>query len=422
MISTASSHSCVSSYAAYTSSSKSKIRETRTPSKQPSVLIFEQSSLSKTCLVVNSQRHRDRSVASLETRTMPTSKDLTKSHSTKSLTLPTTTMQQPKSRTLDHVTISHITRCPSNLAASSNRQLSSRTKANQTKENLEKKQYSHSTNDLRTCILNGNNNIYTNNDNNLTEIKVKQSLSIPDLRKMQQEPEVSSPSVAEPLINDPKQDDPITHDDRMLTVNHLVHDLHQCLNELENLYASVAQSSDIRDTMLKQNIEQIYFDLHIRITNNQQQQQKQACAIVLADFQQQALLQHNYYRQLHCIDAMVLNSTISKIAQTYANYLAANNLFQHSGTSGLGENLWAIWSSGAIRSVNGSSPTNSWYSEISSYNFGSPGFSSSTGHFTQVIWKGSKQLGIGIAFTSDNRTAYVVANYYPPGNLKLNYS
>ncbi|CAF5117717.1 unnamed protein product, partial [Rotaria sp. Silwood1] len=75
-------------------------------------------------------------------------------------------------------------------------------------------------------------------------------------------------------------------------------------------------------------------------------------AIVLADFQQQALLQHNYYRQLHCIDAMVLNSTISKIAQTYANYLAANNLFQHSGTSGLGENLWAIWSSGAIRSVN----------------------------------------------------------------------
>ncbi|CAF5148077.1 unnamed protein product, partial [Rotaria sp. Silwood1] len=133
-------------------------------------------------------------------------------------------------------------------------------------------------------------------------------------------------------------------------------------------------------------------------------------------FQQQALLQHNYYRQLHCTDALVLNSTINAIAQTYANYLAANNLFQHSGTSGLGENLWAIWSSGAIRSVNGSSPTNSWYNEINSYNFGSPGFSSSTGHFTQVIWKGSKQLGIGIAFTSDNRTAYVVANYYPPGN------
>ncbi|CAF4602544.1 unnamed protein product, partial [Rotaria sp. Silwood1] len=139
-------------------------------------------------------------------------------------------------------------------------------------------------------------------------------------------------------------------------------------------------------------------------------------------FQQQALLQHNYYRQLHCTDALVFNSTINAIAQTYANYLAANNLFQHSGTSGLGENLWTIWSSGAIRSVNGSSPTNSWYNEINSYNFGSPGFSSSTGHFTQVIWKGSKQLGIGIAFTSDNRTAYVVANYYPPGNVIGSFS
>ncbi|CAF4737291.1 unnamed protein product [Rotaria sp. Silwood2] len=70
----------------------------------------------------------------------------------------------------------------------------------------------------------------------------------------------------------------------------------------------------------------------------------------------------------------------------------------------------------------GSSPTSSWYNEINSYNFGSPGFSSSTGHFTQVIWKGSKQLGIGSAFTSNNRTAYVVANYYPPGNVTGSFS
>ncbi|CAF1527051.1 unnamed protein product, partial [Adineta steineri] len=48
------------------------------------------------------------------------------------------------------------------------------------------------------------------------------------------------------------------------------------------------------------------------------------------------------------------------------------------------------------------------------YNYSSPGFSSATGHFTQVIWLGSTQLGIGIALTNDNRTAYVVANYYPP--------
>ena len=66
--------------------------------------------------------------------------------------------------------------------------------------------------------------------------------------------------------------------------------------------------------------------------------------------------------------------------------------------------------------LTGSTPTASWYSEIKSYNYRSPGFSSDTGHFTQVIWKSSTQLGIGIAFANNNTNVYVVANYYPPGN------
>jgi hypothetical protein len=65
----------------------------------------------------------------------------------------------------------------------------------------------------------------------------------------------------------------------------------------------------------------------------------------------------------------------------------------------------------------GSVPTNTWYNEISFYSYSSPGYSSATGHFTQVIWKNSTQLGIGIAFTSDSKSAYVVANYYPAGNF-----
>ena len=51
------------------------------------------------------------------------------------------------------------------------------------------------------------------------------------------------------------------------------------------------------------------------------------------------------------------------------------------------------------------------------YNFSAPGFSSATGHFTQVIWRASTQLGVGLAFTSDQKTAYAVANYVVPGNL-----
>ncbi len=39
-----------------------------------------------------------------------------------------------------------------------------------------------------------------------------------------------------------------------------------------------------------------------------------------------------------------------------------------------------------------------------------------TGHFTQVVWKDSRDFGIGKAKTKDGKWL-VVANYYPAGNL-----
>jgi hypothetical protein len=41
-----------------------------------------------------------------------------------------------------------------------------------------------------------------------------------------------------------------------------------------------------------------------------------------------------------------------------------------------------------------------------------------TGHFTQVVWKGSQKLGVGFAITGDGKTLYVVAQYSPPGNYQ----
>ena len=39
------------------------------------------------------------------------------------------------------------------------------------------------------------------------------------------------------------------------------------------------------------------------------------------------------------------------------------------------------------------------------------------GHFTQVIWKGSREIGIGRAFADKGQTVYVVCNYFPAGNI-----
>ena len=57
-----------------------------------------------------------------------------------------------------------------------------------------------------------------------------------------------------------------------------------------------------------------------------------------------------------------------------------------------------------------------WYDEIKKYNFRNPGFASGTGHFTQVVWVASKEVGIAKA-TSKTGKHFVVARYYPAGNV-----
>jgi hypothetical protein len=39
-----------------------------------------------------------------------------------------------------------------------------------------------------------------------------------------------------------------------------------------------------------------------------------------------------------------------------------------------------------------------------------------TGHFTQMVWDASKEIGVGKAHSKDGRV-FVVCNYYPPGNV-----
>lgn len=62
--------------------------------------------------------------------------------------------------------------------------------------------------------------------------------------------------------------------------------------------------------------------------------------------------------------------------------------------------------------------TQDWYNEATSYNFASPGRSRDEGitrDFTQLVWKGTKQMGCGFAACSG--MDFVVCQYDPPGNL-----
>lgn len=54
------------------------------------------------------------------------------------------------------------------------------------------------------------------------------------------------------------------------------------------------------------------------------------------------------------------------------------------------------------------------------YNFETGKFTMKTGHFTQVVWKSSKELGIGKATGTHDGVpcTYIVARYRPPGNYQ----
>jgi uncharacterized protein YkwD len=133
------------------------------------------------------------------------------------------------------------------------------------------------------------------------------------------------------------------------------------------------------------------------------------------EFQKESLNQHNIYRKKHKVPELILSKELCNIAQEYANKLASTDTFQHSKKNfkgkPMGENLFACYG----MKITGKIMSDAWYDEIKDYNFNNPGFKGNTGHFTQVVWKDSKQVGFGFA-KSKSGYYYGVANYFPAGN------
>jgi hypothetical protein len=60
-----------------------------------------------------------------------------------------------------------------------------------------------------------------------------------------------------------------------------------------------------------------------------------------------------------------------------------------------------------------------WYDEIKIYKFPNGGFSMRTGHFTQLVWRSTKQVGCGHVQCKGNDI--YVCEYDPPGNWEGQY-
>ncbi|KAG5897860.1 hypothetical protein JTB14_024894 [Gonioctena quinquepunctata] len=133
------------------------------------------------------------------------------------------------------------------------------------------------------------------------------------------------------------------------------------------------------------------------------------------DFQNECIRAHNEYRSKHGVPPLKLNRDMCKVSQDWANHLIKKGVLLHSNNRDYGENLFCVQSSNPLFTVDGKEPVQNWYEEIKCYKFGVEPSSLSAGHFTQVVWKDSRELGV--AFAKSGGKIVVVANYYPPGNV-----
>lgn len=113
--------------------------------------------------------------------------------------------------------------------------------------------------------------------------------------------------------------------------------------------------------------------------------------------------QHNRLRAKHHAPPLKWDKKLASYAQKWSN----NCVFQHSNGP-YGENL-------AMSYPNWSSVIDGWYGEVDQYNYNNPGFSMSTGHFTQIVWKSTTKIGCGVK-TCNGRKIYT-CSYAPFGNI-----
>ena len=126
---------------------------------------------------------------------------------------------------------------------------------------------------------------------------------------------------------------------------------------------------------------------------------------------------HNKVRAQHCAGALTWSPKLASVAQAWANSLRDRGCkFEHSQNNAYGENL----AGGTIGMLDPNATVAMWYEELKDYNFASGGFSMQSGHFTQVVWRGTTQLGCGRS--QCNGSDIIVCEYDPPGNFEGEYA
>lgn len=130
-----------------------------------------------------------------------------------------------------------------------------------------------------------------------------------------------------------------------------------------------------------------------------------------SDFAKEMLQAHNEVRGEAGIPALQWSRELAAYSQKWANSLIARNRTAHSTGSPYGENILATGL--------GSTPSlvvTEWASESRDYSYRTNTCKGDCGHYTQLVWRGTRKVGCAVAHNS--RREVWVCSYDPPGNFK----
>ncbi|KAI0169996.1 PR-1-like protein [Hypoxylon sp. FL1284] len=126
----------------------------------------------------------------------------------------------------------------------------------------------------------------------------------------------------------------------------------------------------------------------------------------------------NTYRTNYNASSVRWNSTLESFATTYLRSSrkrdGATCDMKHSGGP-YGENL-------ALGCSDAGSCVDAWASEVAAYDYDDPGFAEDTGHFTQLVWHDTTDVGCGAKLCPGNGGWYLACEYWPRGNVEGAYA
>ncbi|MGD0871269.1 MAG: CAP domain-containing protein [Bryobacteraceae bacterium] len=137
---------------------------------------------------------------------------------------------------------------------------------------------------------------------------------------------------------------------------------------------------------------------------------RQTGAAPSSSLSREMLAAHNAARARVKVAPLAWSGRLAAVAQTWADTLLARKEFVHRPNSKYGENLFDVTGASATpgQVVEG------WAAEARNYDYQSNQCRGVCGHYTQIVWSATKEVGCAVA-RGGAREVWV-CEYDPPGN------